>query len=138
MKWVFLRERTALAASLADHPAVSRVHYPGLANDPDHSIAREHLRDPDGEPAFGGMLSLSLGGGADAARALLDRLELPAVGPSLGGVETLVTRPATTSHAGLTAAERAALGIDDGLVRVSVGIEASEDLIEDFGRGLIP
>jgi cystathionine beta-lyase/cystathionine gamma-synthase len=120
----------ALARALEAHPAVARVHYPGLESHPDHAIAAREFS------GFGGMLSFELRGGAEAARRVLDRLELPAVGPSLGGVESLATRPATTSHAGLTPAERAKLGISDGLIRVSVGIEAAEDLIADFRQAL--
>jgi len=120
----------ALARALEEHPAVARVHYPGLESHPDHAIAAREFS------GFGGVLSFELRGGTEAARRALDRLELPAVGPSLGGVESLVTRPATTSHAGLTPAERARLGISDGLIRVSVGIEAAEDLIADFRRAI--
>ena len=82
------------------------------------------------------MLSFEPAGGVEAARTCLDRLRLPAIGPSLGGVESLVTRPATTSHAGLTPEERARAGVSDALVRVSVGIEAADDLIADFRQAL--
>ncbi len=120
----------SLARILEAHPSVTVVHYPGLEGHPDHAIASRCFE------GFGGMLSFELGGGAKAARRLIDRLELPSVGPSFGGVESLVTRPATTSHAGMTPEERETLGISDGLVRVSVGIESVEDLIEDFERAL--
>jgi cystathionine gamma-synthase/cystathionine gamma-lyase/cystathionine beta-lyase len=82
------------------------------------------------------MLSLRVRGGAAAADRFLAALRVPYVAPSLGGVETLATRPALTSHAGWTAEERARLGIDDDLVRVSCGIEGADDLLEDFGRAL--
>jgi cystathionine beta-lyase/cystathionine gamma-synthase len=82
------------------------------------------------------MLSFELKGGLDAAERLLGRLTLPVVAPSLGGVETLITRPATTSHAGMAPADRLRLGITDGLVRLSVGIEATDDLLSDFDRAL--
>ena len=119
-----------LARALEEQPAVERVHYPGLASHPAHEQAREWL---DG---FGGMLAFSLHAGAEAAAALLARLELALHAPSLGGPETLVVRPANTSHAGLSPAERAAAGISEGLIRVSVGLEDPEDLIADFVQAL--
>jgi cystathionine beta-lyase/cystathionine gamma-synthase len=121
---------SALAGFLDAHPGVRRVNYPGLETHPQHSRARELF---DG---FGGMLSFEPQGGADAARRLMQRLELPINGPSLGGVETLVTRPVTTSHAGLTPDELARAGISDALIRVSVGIEDVGDLIRDFDSAL--
>jgi cystathionine beta-lyase/cystathionine gamma-synthase len=120
----------ALARCLAAHPAVAEVHYPGLAAHPDHGRARELFA------GFGGVLSFVPRGGLEAARRLVARLELPTNGPSLGGVETLVTRPATTSHRSLTPEERARLGIDDALIRVSVGIETIDDLTRDFEQAL--
>jgi cystathionine beta-lyase/cystathionine gamma-synthase len=119
-----------LATFLGKHPAIARVNYPGLSDHPAHQRARELF---DG---FSAMLSFELKGDAAAAQRLLDRLTLPIVAPSLGGVETLITRPATTSHAGLSAQERRTLGIADGLIRVSVGIENTDDLIGDFERAL--
>ncbi|HEY8038516.1 MAG TPA: PLP-dependent transferase, partial [Polyangiaceae bacterium] len=106
-----------LARFLEEHAAVSRVHYAGLASHPRHARAREWFR------GCGGLLSFELKGGVAAAERFLARATLPANAPSLGGVETLMTRPATTSHAGLSAEERAKLGIGDGLVRLSVGLE---------------
>jgi cystathionine gamma-synthase/cystathionine gamma-lyase/cystathionine beta-lyase len=120
----------ALAAFLEAHPKVAGVNYPGLPSHPDHAHARELMS------GFGGMLSLRVRGGAAAADRFLAALRVPYVAPSLGGVETLATRPALTSHAGWTAEERARLGIDDDLVRVSCGIEGADDLLEDFGRAL--
>jgi cystathionine beta-lyase/cystathionine gamma-synthase len=114
-----------LAARLAAHPAVGRVHYPG--NDP---VARAQMR------AGGGMLALELRQGAQAARALLDRLRVFALVPSLGGVESGAMVPALTSHRQLSPAERDELGIVPGLVRLSVGIEDVEDLWADLERGL--
>jgi cystathionine gamma-synthase/cystathionine gamma-lyase/cystathionine beta-lyase len=119
-----------LATWLERQPAVARVHYPGLASHPDHARAREWLA------GGGGVLSFELAGGLAAATALLDRLELPIHAPSLGGVESLISRSAATSHAGLTPEERHRQGISDGLVRLSVGLEATQDLIEDFARAL--
>ena len=82
------------------------------------------------------MLSFELHGGVEAAEQLLSKLVLPASAPSLGGVETLITRPVTTSHSGLSREELAAIGIADGLVRVACGIEAAEDLCADFAQAL--
>ena len=120
----------ALAEFLDGHPGVAGVHYPGLASHPDHAHASKLLS------GFGGMLSLRPRGGAAAAQAVLDavRLAYPAV--SLGGVESLITRPAITTHAGMAAADRERLGITDDLLRVSCGIEDQQDLIADFGRAL--
>jgi cystathionine beta-lyase/cystathionine gamma-synthase len=120
----------ALAKTLARHRAVAKVNYPGLPGTASHERAKKML---DG---FGGMLSFELKGGLSAARKLLKKVTLPVVAPSLGGVESLITRPATTSHAGMSSQERAALGIGDGLVRVSVGLEDAEDLKADFEQAL--
>ncbi len=119
-----------LARALAGHPGVARVDYPGLADHPDHRRASRLL---DG---FGGMLSFEPEGGREAADRLMEELTIPAVAPSLGGVESLVTRPAATSHRGMDPGERRALGITDGLVRVSVGIEDPAELRDDFLRSL--
>lgn len=137
MKTLALRVRQqninalAIARFLENHPAVTRVYYPGLESHPGHRQAQEFL---DG---FGGMLSFELHGGLEAARRLIDNVTLPIHAPSLGGVETLITRPAATSHAGMTAEERQRLGIGDGLLRLSVGIEATEDLLDDFEQALM-
>jgi len=120
----------ALAEYLAGHPKVAEVNYPGLADHPDHDHASTLMS------GFGGMLSLRLAGGPDATLGVLDALRLPAVAVSLGGVESLVTRPAVTSHAGMDPADRARLGITDDLIRLSVGIEDAEDLIADFAAAL--
>lgn len=123
---------TALASFLAAHPAVAEVHYPGLPTHPDHAHASSLLS------GFGGMLSMRLAGDDPAARAdkMIAALRLAADTPSLGGVETLITQPTRTSHAGLSPAERARLGITEDLVRVSVGVEAAEDLVADFAQAL--
>jgi cystathionine beta-lyase/cystathionine gamma-synthase len=120
----------ALAGFLAGHPEVAAVNYPGLASHPDHTHAAALLS------GFGGMLSLRLRGGEAAAQALLDAVRLPYVAPSLGGVETLITRPATTSHAGMRPEDRERLGITADLIRVSCGIEGTQDLIDDFDQAL--
>jgi cystathionine beta-lyase/cystathionine gamma-synthase len=121
-----------MARFLETHPAVDTIHYPGLESHPEHSRARELF---DG---FGGMLSFEPRGGLEGAEGFVRRAMLPVVAPSLGGVETLITRPATTSHAGLTPKEREALGVSDSLIRVSIGIEAVEELMEDFDHALKP
>jgi cystathionine beta-lyase/cystathionine gamma-synthase len=120
----------ALAGFLERHPAVAAVNYPGLASHPDHGHAATLLS------GFGGMLSLRLRGGEAAAQALLDAVRLPFVAPSLGGVETLITRPAATSHAGMRPEDRERLGITADLIRVSCGIEGTGDLIADFDQAL--
>src|SRR6185437_2402313 len=96
-----------LAKYLAEHRAITHVNYPGLPNHPQHARAKKLFS------GFGGMLSFELKGGTDAAKKLIERVQLPISAASLGGVETLITRPCTTSHAGMTAAERQALGITD-------------------------
>ena len=120
----------ALAEFLEARDEVSVVHYPGLESHPHHARARELFA------GCGGMLSVELEGGAAAAAAFCNRVVIPTNGPSLGGVETLVTRPATTSHVGMTPEDRAAQGITDGLIRVSVGIEDIRDLTADFAQAL--
>ena len=119
-----------IARFLEAHPKVRRVNYPGLESSPDHLRACELL---DG---FGGMLSFELEGGVAAADRFIGHVTLPISAPSLGGVESLITRPATTSHSGMTLEERSRAGIAEGLIRFSVGLEATEDLIEDFTRSL--
>ncbi len=116
----------AFAEWASTQPAVHTVHYPGLPTHPDHAAAARAL---DG---FGGMVGLTLAGGPAAADIVLRKLRVAAHAPSLGGVETLVSEPRFTSHASLTPAERAAQGIPDGFIRVSLGIEDVEDLIADF------
>jgi cystathionine beta-lyase/cystathionine gamma-synthase len=124
------RSAQAIAEHLTGHPAIERVNYPGLPDHPGYDRARGLLT------GFGGMISFELKGGLAAAERFLQRVSLPIVAPSLGGVETLVTRPATTSHAGMRPDERQAAGISDSLIRLSVGIEDTQDLIEDFENAL--
>jgi cystathionine beta-lyase/cystathionine gamma-synthase len=119
-----------IARFLEEHPEVTRVQYPGLESHPRHQRACGLF---DG---FGGTLSFELRGGVSAAERLLAEVELVTAAPSLGGVHSLIMRPPLISHAGLTREERAACGITDGLIRLSVGLEATEDLIEDLERGL--
>lgn len=120
----------AFATWAAGQPGITAVHYPGLPDHPDHEAATRVL---DG---FGGMVGLELEGGAPAAERVLRRLRLAQHAPSLGGVETLVSEPRLTSHAGLAPERRAEQGIPDGFVRVSLGIEDVDDIIADFARAL--
>jgi len=119
----------ALAEFLAAHPAVRHVHYPGLPTHPQHELARRQMR------GFGGMLAFELGS-LEAARRVLNAVRLLSLAESLGGVETLISHPATMTHASVPADQRRALGITDGLVRVSAGIEDVEDLKEDLAQAL--
>lgn len=124
------RNALEIAGWLERHPRVARVNYPGLASHPQHERARTLFA------GFGGMLSFELRADASEADAFLRRLRLVVHTVSLGGVETLATRPAATSHAGLSAEERAKAGIADGLIRLSVGIESPADVIADLQRAL--
>jgi len=119
-----------VARWLARQPQVEAVNYPGLETHPQHDVAARQMR------GFGGMLSFSLRGGFDAVRRVLPRLRLAHLAANLGAVETLAGVPATTSHVECTAEERAAMGIPEGLVRYSVGIEDAGDLIADLEQAL--
>jgi cystathionine beta-lyase/cystathionine gamma-synthase len=119
-----------LAEWLARQPQVQRAYYPGLPTHSGHELARRQMRD------FGGMISVSLKGGKDAALRLLTRTRLFSLAESLGGVESLIGHPATMTHASIPAEIRQARGIDDGLVRLSVGIEDVADLQEDLRQAL--
>lgn len=120
----------ALARHLEGHGKITRVSHPGLESHPDHARAKRLL---DG---FGGMIAFEVAGGLAASERFMKALTIPVIAPSLGGPETLVTRPATTSHIGLTPEERATLGITDGLIRCSVGLEDTGELIADFDQAL--
>ncbi|MFE3448192.1 trans-sulfuration enzyme family protein [Nonomuraea sp. NPDC059194] len=119
-----------LATRLAEHPAVSAVHWPGLPSHPSHDVAVKLL------PEFGGVFSFDLVGGRAAGERFMASLKLALLAPSLGGVETLVLHPATTSHRSLSAEELGRQGISEGTVRVAVGIEHAEDLWADFAQAL--
>ena len=119
-----------LARFLEQHPRVRRVYYPGLPSHPSHARAAQWLA------GGGGLLSFEAQGGVAAAEQLLARVSIPIQAPSLGGAESLISRPATASHAGLAAADRHRQGISDELVRLSVGLEATDDLMEDLGAAL--
>jgi cystathionine beta-lyase/cystathionine gamma-synthase len=119
-----------LARKLAAHPAVTGVHWPGLPDHPDHDIARRILA------GFGGMVAFDLAGGREAGMAFVTGLRLAALATSLGGAETLVLHPASTSHRQMDAATLRASGIAEGSVRVSVGLEHPDDLWADFEQAL--
>ena len=119
-----------IAKFLEDHPMTKKVNYPGLKSHPDHERARELF---DG---FSAMLSFELKGDVGIAQRFVQNMTLPTEAPSLGGVETLITRPVTTSHSGMSSEDRHALGIGDNLIRLSVGIEATEDLLADIEQAL--
>jgi cystathionine beta-lyase/cystathionine gamma-synthase len=126
------RNGMAVAKWAEGRKGISRVHYPGLPSHPDHETAQRTL---DG---FGGMVGLTLSGGAAGAERFLKRLKLVTHAPSLAGVESLVSEPRLTSHRQLTPDERAALGFPDGFVRLSCGIEDADDLIADLDQALGP
>jgi len=119
-----------VASFLEGHRAIAKVNYPGLSSHPQHSRA-ERLFE-----GFGGMVSFEMVDGVSAAESFMHATKLAAVAPSLGGIETLITRPSTTSHAGLSSSDRQKLGITDGLIRLSVGLEDADDIINDFGDAL--
>lgn len=120
----------AIAALLDTHPVVSKVYFPGLATHPGHAVAARQQK------GFGAMLSLELEGGEEAVRAFVEGLRYFTLAESLGGVESLVAHPATMTHAAMTPEARAKAGISDGLLRLSVGIEATDDLLADLGAAL--
>ena len=119
-----------LAAWLEKHPAIDKVIYPGLASHPQHALAKKQMH------GFGGMISIYVKGGADAARRFMERCELFALAESLGGVESLVNHPAIMTHASVPPERRAALGIADNLVRLSVGVEDLADLRTELATAL--
>jgi methionine-gamma-lyase len=124
------RNAAAVVAALDGHPAIERLHYPGRADAGQEAIASRQMT------GRGGMLGISLRGGREAVRRFLSALQIVQVASSLGGVESLVSVPRETSQRGLSDAERAAQGIDDGLVRISLGIEEPADLIRDLSEAL--
>jgi cystathionine beta-lyase/cystathionine gamma-synthase len=119
-----------LARQLAAHPAVAAVHWPGLQSHPDHAVAAQILS------GFGGVLAFDLAGGRAAGLAFVEALRLAALAPSLGGAETLVLHPASTSHRQLDSAQLAAAGVSAGSIRVSAGLEHPDDLWADFAQAL--
>jgi cystathionine gamma-lyase len=121
----------AIAEWLEGHARVERVYYPGLKSHPQHAIAERQMCG-----GYGGMISCVLRGGLEAARRFLERVRIFSLAESLGGVESLIEHPAIMTHASIPADARAALGIADGLVRLSVGIEDVDDLVEDLEQAL--
>jgi cystathionine gamma-lyase len=119
-----------VARFLERHPRVARVHYPGLESHPQHDLAKRQMH------GFGGMVTAELRGGLAEARRFLERVEIFALAESLGGVESLIEHPAIMTHASLPPEQRAALGIGDALVRLSVGIEDEADLVADLDQAL--
>jgi cystathionine beta-lyase/cystathionine gamma-synthase len=119
----------AIARFLATHPKIQRVHYPGLPTHPEHELAKKQMR------GFGGMISFETGS-LKSAKALLKSVRLCSLAESLGGVETLISHPATMTHSSVPPEDRARIGITDGLVRISAGIEDVEDLIADLEQAL--
>lgn len=120
----------AIAVLLDEHAAVNQVYFPGLASHPGHALAARQQK------GFGAMISFELNGGEAAVRAFVDGLRYFTLAESLGGVESLIAHPASMTHAAMTAEARAAAGISDGLLRLSVGIESAEDLLVDLRAGL--
>jgi len=123
----------AVAQFLEQHAAIERVYYPGLASHPQHALARRQMQG-----GYGGIVTAVLRGGLAAARRTLERCRLFALAESLGGVESLIEHPGIMTHASLPEGARRALGINDGLIRLSVGVEDVRDLIEELGRALAP
>jgi cystathionine gamma-lyase len=122
---------THIAKWLEDHPAVERVLYPGLETHPQHALAASQMS------GFGGMITFTLKGGLDAARKMLESVKVFALAESLGGIESLIEHPAIMTHASIPPEVRRELGIDDGLVRLSVGIEDLADLVDDLDQALM-
>jgi cystathionine gamma-lyase len=120
----------AVAAWLVKHPKIERVIYPGLASHPQHTLAARQM------PGFGGMVTAFIKGGLDPSRRFLERCEIFALAESLGGVESLIEHPAIMTHSSIPGEKRAALGISDGLVRLSCGVEDADDLIADLDQAL--
>ena len=120
----------AVARALQAHPAVAKVHYPGLESDPQHALAKRQMRQP------GGMIAFELHGGIEAGMRFIDGLRMVACAVSLGDAESLAQHPASMTHSTYTAEERAAAGISDGLVRLSAGLEDTADLLADIERAL--
>jgi O-succinylhomoserine sulfhydrylase len=120
----------ALAEWLEADPRVARVNYPGLPNHPQHELAARQQRAP------GGIISFELDGGRDAAWRLIDHTSLLSITANLGDARSTITHPASTTHGRITPEQRAAAGIGEGLIRLSVGLEDREDLMADLDRAL--
>lgn len=121
---------TAVAEFLSAHPAIEQLYFPGLPSHPGHELAKKQQKD------FGSMMSFEVKGGVEAVKKLFDNLELFTLAQSLGGVECLISHPSTMTHAGMDIEAQVEAGINQSLVRISIGIEAPEDIIADLDKGL--
>ena len=119
-----------VARFLEGHPRVRRVFYPGLSSHPDYKVACDQMR------GFGGVVSFEIDGDLNTTSTFIDRLHIPFIAPSLGGVETLIEQPALMSYFEMTSEDRAAIGITDTLVRMSLGVEDADDLVGDLNQAL--
>jgi cystathionine beta-lyase/cystathionine gamma-synthase len=119
----------AVAAFLAEHPSVKKVYYPGLSSHPQHDLAKRQ------QNGFGGMIAFDVGS-LEKAKKTLESVKICTLAESLGGVETLISHPATMTHASVPHEKRQELGITDGLIRISVGVEDAEDIISDLDEAL--
>jgi cystathionine gamma-lyase len=119
-----------VAAFLSEHPKATKVNWPGLASHPQHALAKKQMK------GFGGMMTFEIKGGLEAARKFLQTVKVFACAESLGGVESLIEHPAIMTHASVPKENREKLGISDGLIRLSVGIEDAADLIDDLKQAL--
>ncbi|MCK5618557.1 MAG: PLP-dependent transferase, partial [Candidatus Krumholzibacteria bacterium] len=119
-----------VAKFLEEHPKVDRVSYPGLPSHPQHEVAKRQMS------AYSGMITFELEGGLESGRTLMNSVELCSLAESLGAVETMITHPATMTHAEVPKEERDARGLTDGLVRISVGLEDVDDIIADLEQAL--
>jgi len=119
-----------IANFLEGHEAIAKIYYPGLASHPNHDVAKKQMN------GYGGMITVVLKGGLKSATTFLERTKLFALAESLGGVESLIEHPAIMTHASVPADLRKELGIEEGLVRLSVGIESGEDLLGDLDQAL--
>ncbi|MFQ5822636.1 MAG: trans-sulfuration enzyme family protein [bacterium] len=124
-----------IARYLTKHPKVEKVIYPGLQSHPQHELAKRQQLDPDGNPGFGGMISFEMGSW-ERGKKLLESVSLFSLAESLGGVESLISHPASMTHASIPKEERTKIGLTDGLVRISVGVESVDDLINDLEQAL--
>jgi cystathionine gamma-lyase len=120
-----------IANFLEGHEAIAKIYYPGLASHPNHDVAKKQMN------GFGGMITVVLKGGLKSATTFLERTKLFALAESLGGVESLIEHPAIMTQASVPSYLRKELGIEEGLVRLSVGIESVEDLLDDLDQALI-
>ena len=119
-----------VAEFLEAHPKIERVWYPGLASHPDHQVATAQMK------GYGGVVSFELVGGLEQTSRFIDAVEIPIIAPSLGGVETLIEQPALMSYFELSTEERLEMGIKENLVRLSIGVEDVQDLLDDLGQAL--